>query len=112
MDKIKKLVDEELEQELGSLDDLAFGSEEHDKAVRSIDTLLQCRIDIAKIEKDEQIRIRQFEDEQRDRRNKLVLGSIKLGSSVALALLCLKFEESGSISGFVSRIFMNDAIKS
>lgn len=112
MDKIKELMDEELEQEIGSLDNIAFGSEEHDKAIKSIDTLLQRRIDIVKIEKDEAIRIRQFEDEQKDRRNKLVLSSIKLSSSVIIALLCLKFEESGSVSGFVSRIFMNDAIKS
>lgn len=112
MEKIVELIDGELQAELEALDQIEFGGPEHEKALKSIDTLLQRRIDIAKIEKDEKVRIKQFEDEQKDRKNRFVLSGVKLGTSVALALLCLHFEEHGSISGFVSRIFMNEAVKS
>lgn len=122
MEKIRNLLNEEIEAEFGSLGSLAFGSKEHLTATENLATLYKLKIEEAKIamdfdektanrEREEQFKKEQLAEQVKDR-------YFRLGMSVADLVLPLmfyavwmrrgfKFEENGTYTSTTFRGLFN-----
>ena len=122
MEKIRNLLDEEIEAEFGSLESLAFGSKEHLTATENLATLYKLKIEEAKIamdfdekaanrEREEQFKKEQLAEQVKDR-------YFRLGTSAAELILPLmfyavwmrrgfKFEENGTYTSTTFRGLFN-----
>ena len=113
MEKIRNLLDEEIEAEFGSLESLAFGSKEHLTATENLATLYKLKIEEAKIamDFDEKAANREREEQFKDR-------YFRLGMSAAELILPLmfyavwmrrgfKFEENGAYTSTTFRGLFN-----
>lgn len=122
MEKIRNLLDEEIEAEFGSLESLTFGSKEHLTATENLATLYKLKIEEAKIamdftekaanrEREEQFKKEQLAEQFKDR-------YFRLGMSAAELILPLmfyavwmhrgfKFEENGTYTSTTFRGLFN-----
>lgn len=116
MAEIKTLLDDVIEKELENLNNIS-DREERSKALRDIAQLDKLRIDEGRmqIEADdkEATRLSESEKSKHQKRDNWIDRGLKIGhfmldgvmtvASVVSILLCFRFEETGTISGFASK---------
>ena len=111
MDNIKKLLNEEIERELVTLEDMDMGSNEQSNAIDDVTKLIDKRIAMEKMEVENQQKEKQIKDEQIDRIVKNSLTGISIIGGFALTvwgtIKSIKFEETGTITTIMGRGFIN-----
>ena len=123
--KVKELLTEEIERQLGSLDEIALCSEENTTAIDSVTKLLDRlnemektelesldKIKSREIEKlEHELKMKQAEEERRDHvvKNTLTAVSVIGGFAVTIwgTLKSIEFEKEGTITTIMGRGFIN-----
>lgn len=119
---IKNLLKEEIESEFRELEKIEVGSDKYKSAVDGLTKLVDRSIELEKIEaerKDKiesryienEIKLKQMADENKDRLVKNCLTSVSIGSGIVLtvwgALKSWEFEKEGTVTSTMGRMFMN-----
>ena len=119
---IKNLLKEEIESEFRELEKIEVGSDKYKSAVDGLTKLVDRSIELEKIEaerKDKiesreienEIKLKQMADENKDRLVKNCLTGVSIGSGIVLtvwgALKSWEFEKEGTITSTMGRMFMN-----
>ena len=122
---IKALYRDEIQNELGELSRLEVGSDTYRTAVEGITKLTDKMNDIEKIEidaqdkaenrfNDYQLRMKQMEDERKDRNVKNVLTVVSIGTGLGVAiwgtLVSMKFEKTDSFTSLLGRKWVDKTI--
>ena len=111
---IQRLLREEIESEFKELSKITPGGEDYKVAVDGITKLMDRAIEMEKNEIDRQDRMKQMEDEKKDRFVKnLLTGVGTIGGLVVTiwgAKKAWKFEETGTVASPVGRNFINKLI--
>ena len=123
--KVKELLTEEIERQLGSLDEIPLCSEENTTAIDSVTKLLDRlnemektelesldKIKSREIEKlEHELKMKQAEEERRDHvvKNTLTAVSVIGGFAVTIwgTLKSIEFEKEGTITTIMGRGFIN-----
>lgn len=119
---IKNLLKEEIESEFRELEKIEVGSDKYKSAVDGLTKLVDRSIELEKIEaerKDKiesreienEIKLKQMADENKDRLVKNCLTGVSIGSGIVLtvwgALKSWEFEKEGTVTSTMGRMFMN-----
>lgn len=122
MDKIKDLLNGEIETELNTLEDLEMGSEEQSKAVNDLVKLLDRAIEIEKMENDKHQKKKSAESEADIKRKELISENVDriikntlTGMSIIGGFMLtiwgtkksFEFEQEGTITTIMGRGFIN-----
>lgn len=122
MEKIRNLLDEEIEAEFGSLESLGFGSKEHLTATENLATLYKLKIEDAKIamdfdekaanrEREEQFKKEQLAEQVKDRYFRLSVSAAELILPLVFYAIWMrrgfKFEENGTYTSTTFRGLFN-----
>ena len=122
MEDIKKLLKREIVEEFENLEDLELGSEEYDKTVKGLGSLMDRAIEMEKNDNDHDEKVKSREDENRfkeiqlleDRKDRLVKNImtaagiiIPIGVTIWGTLASFKFEETGTVTTIMGRGFVN-----
>ena len=123
--RIDTLLREEIEKELGELSKIELGTEKYESTVNGVTKLLDRAIEMAKhdddykLKSDESVadyklKLKQFEEDKKDRRWKNILTAAGIGVPAGLTiwgtLKSLKFEETGTVTTLIGRGFINKLI--
>lgn len=115
---IKNLFRDEIQNELGELSKMEVGSDKYKTAVDGVTKLTDRMIELEKVEIDNQdkaenrandyeLRMKQMEDDKKDRFIKNVLTGITFAGSVGLAIwgtvTSMKFEKEDSFTSLLGR---------
>ena len=115
---IKNLFRDEIQNELGELSKMEVGSDKYKTAVDGVTKLADRMIELEKVEIDNQdkaenrandyeLRMKQMEDDKKDRLIKNVLTGITFAGSVGLAIwgtvTSMKFEKEDSFTSLLGR---------
>ena len=115
---IKNLFRDEIQNELGELSKMEVGSDKYKTAVDGVTKLADRMIELEKVEIDNQdkaenrsndyeLRMKQMEDDKKDRFIKNVLTGITFAGSVGLAIwgtvTSMKFEKEDSFTSLLGR---------
>ena len=115
---IKNLFRDEIQNELGELSKMEVGSDKYKTAVDGVTKLADRMIELEKVEIDNQdkaenrandyeLRMKQIEDDKKDRFIKNVLTGITFAGSVGLAIwgtvTSMKFEKEDSFTSLLGR---------
>lgn len=118
---IKTLLHDEIETEFNKLDQLSPGSDEHKAVLDGVAKLMDRAIEIEKYEdelqekkqareNDEAYKLKQSENENRDRLIKNILGVAGIVLPLAVTIwgtkVSLKFEEEGTVTTIMGRGFI------
>ena len=119
---IKNLLKEEIESEFSELGKIEVGSDKYKSAVDGLTKLVDRAIELDKIESERKdkiesreietdIKLKQMEDENKDRFVKNCLTGASLVSGIGLtvwgALKSWQFEKEGTVTSTMGRMFMN-----
>lgn len=108
---VKKLLTEEIESQIGSLEDLPFGSQEYSAGVSDTAKLLDKLNEMERIENEHDEKIIQMHEDKIDRIVKNCLTGVSVVGGMALTVWgtvkSLKFEETGTITTVMGRGFIN-----
>lgn len=108
---VKELLRDEIERQIGSLEDLGFGSPEHSTAVSDTTKLLDKLNEMERNENEHDEKIIQMHEEKIDRIVKNCLTGVSVVGGMALTVWgtykSIKFEETGSITTIMGRGFIN-----
>lgn len=119
---VKDLLTDEIERQIGSLEDMEFGSETHKAAVDDLTKLLGKLNEMEKIEndyliadldreKDTDLKCKQMDEEKLDHIVKNCLTAVSVVGGFALTIWgtykSIKFEETGTITTIMGRGFIN-----
>lgn len=119
---IENLLHEEIEQEFGKLEQMDTGSDEYKVTVDGVTKLVDRAIEIKKFDNEkeketknrefeENLKLKQFEEEKRDRLTKNIIAGAGIAIPSVLTiwgtLKSLKFEETGTITTAIGRGFIN-----
>lgn len=122
MEKIRNLLNEEIEAEFGSLGSLEFGSKEHLTATENLATLYKLKIEEAKIamdfdekmanrEREEQFKKEQLAEQVKDRYFRLGMSVVDLVLPLMFYAVWMrrgfKFEENGTYTSTTFRGLFN-----
>lgn len=122
---IKTMLDTEIQGEFSELANIEVGTEPYKIAVNGVTQLLDRQIELKKIEieRDEKaealememrLKSQQMRDDRADRIVKHVMSLITIGASIGLTVwgtrTAIKFEETGTISTTVGRLFFNKIV--
>ena len=118
----KTLLHDEIQDQLGELNEIQVGTEEYKVAVDGVTKLLDRAIEMDKVEiekKDKNearaieldLKLKQMEDERKDRtvKNYLTVLGIAVPSAITIwgTIKSIKFEETGTITTIMGRGFIN-----
>lgn len=119
---IKNLLRDEIQDEMGHLGKLEVGSEPYRIAVEGVTKLVDRVVELEKIEAnakeraidreiDMEFKQQQIDNEERDRKikNGIAVASLVTGTGLTVwgALKSWKFEETGTVTSAMGKMFMN-----
>lgn len=122
MEDIKELLEREIVEEFENLEDLELGSEQYDKTVKGLGSLMDRAIELEKNRQDHEEKVKSREDENRfreiqlaeDRKDRLIKNCmtaagiiIPVGVTIWGTLASFKFEETGTVTTIMGRGFIN-----
>lgn len=118
---VKDLLTEEIERQIGTLDDLEFGSDEHSKCVGDVTKLLGELNEMTKIENEQKekeesrkaendLKLKQMSEEKIDHIVKNALTGVSVVGGFALTvwgtIKSIEFEKTGTITTIMGRGFI------
>ena len=124
--KIETMLSDEIKKEIGELGKIPLGSEEYRTTVDGVTKLMDRAIEIEKTEAefkekvknqeiDNNLKVKQMQDENKDRivRNILTAAGIVIPAVLTIwgTSRTLKFEETGTITTFAGRNFVNNLFR-
>jgi hypothetical protein len=122
MEDFKELLEREIVEEFEELEDVELGSEEYDKTVKGLGSLMDRAIELEKTRQDHEEKVKSREDENRfremqlkeDRKDRLIKNCmtaagiiIPVGVTIWGTLASFKFEETGTVTTIMGRGFIN-----
>lgn len=110
-EKVKELLTEEIVEEIESLSELPYGTQEHSEAIGNIDKLCRIKVEMDKIEKDAKEKRVQLEEAKKDRWIKIGLTTMEvilpLGFYGIWMRKGFKFEETGAFTSTTFKGLIN-----
>lgn len=108
---IETILKDEIKEEFEYLRGMEEGSEEYEKTVRGITQLMDRAIEMEKIRNDNDKKVKELEDDRKDRvtKNAISVAGIVVPVAVTIwgTLKSFKFEETGTVTTIMGKGFVN-----
>lgn len=108
---VETMLHEEIVDKLGELKGVRSGTDEYKTGMNNVTQLVDRAIEMEKIHTDRELRLKQMEDEQKDRlvKNYIAVAGIVIPSAITIwgTLKSFEFEKEGTITTMMGRGFIN-----
>lgn len=112
--EIEQLLREEIQLELEQLKDSEVGTDKHKETVDSVAKLTDRVIEMEKIDVERQTKLKQMDDDRKDRLIKNVLNGLNIGLPLVVlvwgTLKTFEFEKEGTVTTIIGRGIINKLI--